>query len=140
MGKAFKYQNEIDNMLNNGFSMPHLKTIDVIDSFRFVFCNDKAYSNLPVYIMKPKRQLKNPTVNGFALSCYTDAQKAEEKYNNILESVPNFVKTGGDSLAEIVLDANDGMVTEPTDEYTHFSLFEYSSCDLNKKTHILKNF
>lgn len=36
MGKAFKYQNEIDNMLNNGFSMPHLKTIDIIDSFRFL--------------------------------------------------------------------------------------------------------
>ena len=68
----------------------------------------------------------------------SDAEKAEERFYNILSSSPNFRKTGGDALANCVLDKDDGMMSE-IGEYTHFSLFEYASCNLNSKIHIIKD-
>lgn len=139
MDEIYKYQKEIDEMLADGkVSMPVLSPIEHLISYRYVYKNNPQNSNLPVYVSSPKRKLKNKTIKGYALSCYTDAEKAEERFYNILSSSPNFRKTGGDALANCVLDKNDGMMSE-IGEYTHFSLFEYASCNLNSKIHIIKD-
>lgn len=139
MDEIYKYQKEIDEMLADGkVSMPELSPIEHLISYRYIFKNNPQKSNLPVYVSSPKRKLKNKTIKGYALSCYTDAGKAEERFYNILSSSPNFRKTGGDALADCVLNKNDGMMSE-IGEYTHFSLFEYASCNLNSKIHIIKD-
>ena len=138
MDEIYKYQKEIDEMLADGkVSMPELSPIEHLISYRYVYKNNPQNSNLPVYVSSPKRKLKNKTIKGYALSCYTDAEKAEERFYNILSSSPNFRKTGGDALANCVLDKNDGMMSE-IGEYTHFSLFEYASCNFPRKIHIIK--
>ena len=139
MEKTFKYQQEINDMLKEGASMPELYMLDKMDSYRYVFRDDQSKSNLPAYIIKPKRKLKNPKLIGYSLSCFVTSQAAEDNYNNCLEHSPNFGKIAGDSLAEILLDCNDGKITAPSDN-KHFSLFEYRGCDLNSKTHIIRHF
>lgn len=139
MGEIYKYQKEIDELLADGkVTMPELFPIEHMISYRYVYKNDPQNSNLPVYVSNPKRRLKNKTIKGYALSCYTDAEKAEEKFYSILDSCQNFRKTGGDALADCELDKNDGMISE-LGENTHFSLFEYASCNLNSKIHIIKD-
>ena len=101
--------------------MPELFPIENLISYRYVYKNNPLNSNLPVYVSSPGHKFKNKTIKGYALSCYTDAEKAEERFYNILSSSPNFRKTGGDALANCVLDKNDGMMSE-IGEYTHFSL------------------
>ena len=102
--------------------MPELFPIENLISYRYVYKNNPLNSNLPVYVSIPGHKFKNKTIKGYALSCYTDAEKAEERLYNILSSSPNFRKTGGDTLADCVLDKNDGMMSE-IGEYNRFLLF-----------------
>lgn len=89
MDEIYKYQKEIDEMLADGkVSMPELSPIEHLISYRYVYKNNPQNSNLPVYVSSPKRKLKNKTIKGYALSCYTDAEKAEERFYNILSSSP----------------------------------------------------
>lgn len=139
MDEIYKYQKEIDEILaDGGVTMPELFPIEHLKSYRYVYKNNPLNSNLPVYVSSPRRKLKNKTIKGYALSCYTDAEKAEERFYNFLGLHQNFRKTGGDALADCELDKNDGKMSEIGD-YTHFSLFEYASCDLNSKIHIIKD-
>ena len=138
MNKKFKYQSEIDELVEKDVSMPKLFDIDTIKSYRYVFRNEPDKNNIPAYISTPKRKLKNPKVIGYALSCYKDLLKAEEKYMDFKQTSTNFQKIAGDALAVCNLDNEDGKVTESND-ITHFSLFEYSECDLNSKLQIIKD-
>lgn len=138
MNKKFKYQSEIDELVDKDVSMPKLFDIDTIKSYRYVFRNEPNKNNIPAYIRTPKRKLKNPIVIGYALSCYKDLLKAEEKYMDFKQTSTNFQKIAGDALAVCNLDNEDGKVTESND-ITHFSLFEYSECDLNSKLQIIKD-
>lgn len=139
MDKIYKYQKEIDEMLSDGeVTMPELFPIEHLRAYRYVYKNNPQNSNLPAYVSKPERKLKNKTIRGYALSCYTDEDKAEERFYNILSTYQNFRKTGGDTLVDCELDESDGMMSEPQ-EYTHFSLFEYAGCNLNSKIHIIKD-
>lgn len=139
MNKEYKYQKEIDAKLEqDGLSMPDLFPVDNLNAFRYVFRNNPSNSNLPVFVSSPKRSLKSKQIIGYALSCYTDSQKAEEKFYSILDTCKMFRKTGGDALAGVVLEKEDGAMSKVGD-FTHFSLFEYVGCNLNKKIHILKD-
>lgn len=138
MNKKFKYQSEIDELVEDKVSMPKLFDIDTIKSYRYVFRYEPQKNNIPAYISKPKRKLKNPKVIGYALSCYEDLLKAEEQYINFKRTSKNFQKIAGDALSVCDLDNEDGKVTKSTDT-THFSLFEYSECDLNSKLQIIKD-
>lgn len=119
-------------------SMPKLFDIDTIKSYRYVFRHEPKKNNIPAYISKPKRKLKNPKVIGYALSCFENLLKAEEQYTNFKQTSKNFQKIAGDALAVCDLGHEDGKVTE-SNNATHFSLFEYSECDLNSKLQIIKN-
>lgn len=118
--------------------MPKLFDIDTIKSYRYVFRHEPKKNNIPAYISKPKRKLKNPKVIGYALSCFENLLKAEEQYMTFKQTSKNFQKIAGDALAVCDLGHEDGKVTE-SNNATHFSLFEYSECDLNSKLQIIKN-
>ena len=81
MDEIYKYQKEIDEMLADGkVSMPELFPIEHLTSYRYVYKNNPLNSNLPVYVSSPGHKFKNKTIKGYALSCYTDAEKAEERF------------------------------------------------------------
>lgn len=92
MNKKFKYQSEIDELVEKDVSMPKLFDIDTIKSYRYVFRNEPDKNNIPAYISTPKRKLKNPKVIGYALSCYEDLLKAEEQYINFNKHQQTFRK------------------------------------------------
>lgn len=92
MNKKFKYQSEIDELVEKKVSMPKLFDIDTIKSYRYVFRHEPKKNNIPAYISKPKRKLKNPKVIGYALSCFENLLKAEEQYMTFKQTSKTFRK------------------------------------------------
>lgn len=59
--KKFKYQSEIDALINKGKKMPDIFLPENKEAYRFVFCRS-IINHLPVYIQKPQRALKDNAV------------------------------------------------------------------------------
>ncbi len=67
----YKYQAEIDALIQQGLKMPEVVKPNDLKGFRFVFNTDMSKSYLPNYIMKPQRAIMNAQrkvdVGGYAL-------------------------------------------------------------------------
>ena len=56
---TYKYQAEIDALIQQGLKMPEVVKPNDLKGFRFVFRADLGKSYLPNYVMKPQRAIMN---------------------------------------------------------------------------------
>ena len=133
----YKYQTQIDALLAEGGQMPLLSEPNGVRAYRYIFSNDvRGVNHIPPFVVSPARAVvknngKVPPVEGFALSCYLDDSKAVEAYTGYVSERPMLRKSLGDTLCSGNISNEDGMVTHPN-VITHFDLFEFVGCDLNR--------
>ncbi|KQC07839.1 MAG: hypothetical protein APR54_05520 [Candidatus Cloacimonas sp. SDB] len=143
MSKKFKYQSEIDALIDEGVRMPELIDPNDKESYRYVFDSDHPNNHLPAYIIKPKRILQHKkrsqlTCCGYSLSCFDNIESAIDKFNKFSKNNKNFWKTVGNSICYGYIRDTFGLITEVN--YTpHFELFEYENCDLSKHFNIIRS-
>ncbi len=137
MDKKFKYQSQMEELNELGLCCPpeNLFVPDKIVYYRFVFDDINHKKNhKPPGINNPKRLLKeqdSKKCSLYGLSCFSKEIGAKSFYVNITNSIPNIHKSIGNTLSIGHIQSVDGLITEE-DSKTHFDLFEYESCDLNK--------
>lgn len=135
----FKYQTAIDELLAQGLSLPELFAPNGLHAYRFVFESSHERNNKPVCVQNPKRVLPNNVrLSGYALSCFNNQGKAEQRYRDLCESFPRTPLTIGDSLSGGELHNEDGMITAPDVNTGHFDLYESEVCDLNKSFKLIE--
>ncbi len=103
--------------------------------FRYVLATrDPDEDFLPPLIMKPKRKFKNTNeeCSGYALSFFMTVEKMVRHFARMRRNRPNISQTLGDHIAQGMLDKNDGVQTQPT-EQGHFDLHEYVGVRLSPK-------
>ena len=131
----YKYQAEIDALIQQGLKMPKVVKPNDLKGFRFVFSTDMSKSYLPNYIMKPQRAIMNGQrkvdVGGYALSCFTEKDKAIKFYHLLAKNMRNIYKAIGDRISSGIVTNKDGNITTPASN-GHYNLFEFPSCDLSK--------
>ena len=101
--ETYKYQAEIDALVQQGLKMPEVvKPID-LKGYRFVFSTNMSKSYLPNYIMKPQRAIMNGQrkvdIGGYALSCFTEKDKAIKFYQLLAKNMRNIYKAIGDGIS-----------------------------------------
>ena len=132
---AYKYQAEINALVQQGLEMPEVVKPNDLKGFRFVFRADLNKSYLPNYIMKPQRAIINGQrkvdIGGYALSCFTEKGKAIKFYHLLAKNMRNIAKAIGDGISSGIVTNNDGNITIPASN-GHYNLFEFPSCDLSK--------
>ena len=132
----YKYQSQIDTLVTLGAQMPQLHEPSNMKAYRYIFANDvRGVNHIPPFVVSPARAVvkdtgKLPPVEGFALSCYLDDNKAIDSYFGFINERPFLRKSLGDTLCSGTITEGDGMVSYPNPE-THFELFEFVGCDLN---------
>ncbi|QYS91090.1 hypothetical protein JJC04_15010 [Flavobacterium covae] len=68
---------------------------------------------------------------------YSKIEGAKEKYYELANSFPNFKKTAGTHIANGILDAEDGLITE--ENYSsHFGLYEFENVELKNKFNVIE--
>lgn len=129
----YKYQKELDALKDVGFDMPKVELPNGKAASRFVFSSDTSRNHIPVCVSNPKRVLPGPIkTSGYALSCFGDSNKAKSRYAALKATFKQIQQTIGDSLAQGIISNNDGQITEEDINTSHFDLYEYKTCDLNK--------
>ena len=121
---AFKYQSEIDVLINEGAKLPPLSEPQNKDAYRYVFIISDT-------------DKKRINTSGYALSCFEQKDKAIQKYNALKANMRNIARTMGDALCNGTLNKEDGLIT-PVNNESHFDLYEYCECDLSDKFKIIK--
>lgn len=144
MGKKFKYQEDMDIIKNeHNCDCPNkdLKAIISFEVYRYVYEDINNKRNfLPQLKDDPVRFID---ANGkkkcdyLSLSMYAKIEGAKERYYQLLNSFPNFNKTAGTHLANGVLDAMDGLITDEG-YLTHFELYEFQNVELQNKFNIIE--
>jgi hypothetical protein len=144
MGKKFKYQEDMDNIKNeHKCECPNkdLKAISPFEAYRYVFEDINHKSNfLPQLKDNPARFIDD---NGkkkcyyLNLSMYSKIEGAKEKYYQLINTIPNFWKTAGTHIANGVLDAEDGLITEEN-HISHFELYEFEDVELKNKFNVIE--
>lgn len=128
-----KYKAEIDDLLRQGEILPELYSPEAKVAYRFVFATEPERNHLPVCVANPRRVLPpGIKTSGYALSCFENEEKAELRYRILNKTFKLISKTIGDSIAEGILNACDGMMTQPDAQTAHFDLYEFSSFDGNQ--------
>ena len=129
----FKYQEYIDKLLSEGYSLPEMHLPEGMEAFRFVHSYATPNNHKPVCIQNPARVLPdNQKLSGYALSCFDGREKAKERYAALCKSFKRAPKTIGDALSGGNLNDSDGWVTKPDNRSGHFDLYESLQCDLTK--------
>lgn len=132
----FKYQSQIDALVALGAPIPPLREPSNLRAYRYIFANDeRCLNHIPPFVVSPTRAIvkdirKVPPVEGFALSCYLDGNKAIDIYFGFINERPMLHKSLGDTLCSGNIANDDGKVTNPNAD-THFELFEFVGCNLN---------
>ena len=132
---VFKYQSEIDVLINEGAKLSPLFEPQNKYGYRYVFSEVNPNNHKPVYIQSPRRVISDmdknrPNTSGYALSCFEQEDKAIQKYNELKANIRNIARTMGDALCCGTLNDKDGLITQANHE-THFDLYEYHGCDLS---------
>jgi len=128
----YKYQAQLMALREEGFEMPEVNLPNGKKASRFVFAKFPAKNHLPVCVSNPKRILPGPIkTSGYALSCFGDAEMAKERYIALRKNFKQIQQTLGDSMAQGVISNEDGRITTENN-VSHFDLYEFKQCDLNK--------
>lgn len=128
-----KYKAEIDTLIRQGERLPELTSPKAQEAYRFVFAGLPERNHLPVCVSNPRRILPpGIKTSGFALSCFVEEEKAEQRYNALSKTFKLISRSIGDSIAEGVLEESDGLMTEPETVTSHFDLYEFTSFDASK--------
>lgn len=138
----FKYKDDLNSLVGQGYKMPPLYDIELKEAYRFVFEKDIDKNHIPPYKLQPnrlKQQIKKENVktSGFALSNFESEEKAVAFYDYLCRVCRNVRKQIGDSLSYGVLDSTDGKITD-VDAKGHFDLYEFYTCDLSTKFNIVR--
>jgi len=133
--KKYKYQKQIDELLEAGCKLPTLYPPNGMEACRFAFSDANHQNHVPQYMTNPKRMLQDvakgkATTSLLSLSCFTTSEKAETFYSNLRKAFRNISVSVGDSLSEGKLSNDDGVKTV-SGENGHFDFYEYEGCDLN---------
>lgn len=135
----YKYQEYIDRLLAEGYTMPEVHVPNDMEAFRYVFSSDNPNNHKPVCRQNPSRRLPDSEkFSGYALSCFNSQQNAEKRYNALCKSFKRTPKAIGDSLCSGKLRNEDGMVTTPDTNSGHFDLYESTTCDLSNTFKIIE--
>lgn len=139
---VFKYQPEIDALIDKGAKLPLLSNPQNKYAYRFVSSTENSKNHKPVYIQNPQRAISNIDKNkldtsGYALSCFEQEDKAIQKFNELRTNMRNIALTMGNALCSGTLNEKDGLITNSNHE-THFDLYEYHGCDLSITFKIIK--
>lgn len=139
---VFKYQTEIDALIEKGARLPLLFSPLNQTAYRYVFSTDNPNNHKPVYVQKPRRAISDLDKNklntsGYALSCYQQEAEAIRKYNELRATIRKIALTLGDALCSGPLTREDGLITSANHD-THFDLYEYQGCDLSATFEIKK--
>lgn len=139
MDKKFKYQMDMDIIKDECNCECPNKSLNVINSFmayRYVFEDIYHKSNfLPQFKDDPSRFTD---ANGkkkcdyLSVSMFAKIEGAKERYHQLANSFPNFKKTAGTHIANGVLNADDGLITNEGC-LTHFELYEFENAELQNK-------
>lgn len=140
--KKFKYQKQIDVLIEHGEHLPKMYAPNNMSACRFAFSDSTCQNHIPQYMSNPKRMLQDltkgkATTSLLALSCFTTASKAESFYCNLHKAFKNIQTSIGDSLSEGKLGNDDGLKTVSSNN-GHFDFYEYEGCDLNSTFQITK--
>lgn len=85
--------------------------------------------------MKPQRAIMNGQrkvdIGGYALSCFTQKEKAIKFYHLLSKNMRNISKAIGDGISSGIVTNEDGNITIAASN-GHYNLFEFPSCDLSK--------
>lgn len=141
--KKFKYQEQIDELIEKGCQLPELYAPNNMMACRFVFSDSSRQNHIPQYMSNPKRMLQDiekgkATTSLLSLSCFTTSNNAEAFYGNLQKAFKNIAASIGDSLSQGKLSNDDGVKTTSTNN-GHFDFYEYEKCDLNKTFQITKS-
>lgn len=139
---VFKYQSEINALIDKGAKLPLLSNPQNKCAYRYVFSEISPNNHKPVYIQKPQRAISDIDKNkfntsGYALSCFEKEDKAIQKFNELRANIRNIALTMGDALCGGTINDKDGLITQSNHE-THFDLYEYHGCDLSITFEITK--
>ena len=139
---VFRYQSEIDLLIDEGAKLPSLFEPQNKDAYRYVFSKDNPNNHKPVYVQRPQRIIsdmdkKRFSTSGYALSCFEQKDKAIQKYDALKANIRNIALTMGDALCNGTLNKEDGLITQANND-THFDLYEYCDSDLSSKFKIIK--
>lgn len=130
---TLKYKIYIDTLIRQGEPLPALKSPSEQDAYRFVFSSAPERNHLPVCVSNPRRVLPpGIKISGYALSCFSDEQKAEARFVHLRKTFKLISKTIGDSIAFGQLNTNDGLISEPDIHTSHFDFYEFASCDASQ--------
>lgn len=134
---VFKYKAEIEHFISLGISLPPLEDPNEKIAYRYIFKDAPQKNHIPQYIKKPQRALieiekTNPSTSGYALSCYEREDRAKEQFAKLEANFRRIRKSIGDSLSSGILTTADGLVSIADASSTHFDLYEFCDCDLNK--------
>lgn len=139
----FKYQKQIDELIEKGCQLPELFAPNNMTACRFVFSDSTRQNHIPQYMSNPKRMLQDiekgkATTSLLSLSCFTTSDNAETFYGNLQKAFKNIAASIGDSLSQVNLSNDDGVKTISSNN-GHFDFYEYEKCDLNKTFQITKS-
>ncbi len=134
---VFKYKAELEHFISLGVTLPHLEAPNEKMAYRYIFKDAPQKNHIPPYIKNPKRALSeiekiNPSTSGYALSCYEREDKAKEQFAKLEANFRGIRKSIGDSISSGTLTNTDGLVSIADASSTHFDLYEFCECDLNK--------
>lgn len=130
--RELKYQNEI-NRYNFDFTAFSEKELIC---YRWSFNDINHPSNfLPPNILNPENLCHG--CRGWALSFFDNKNDAKRKYFSLVKDKNKLYKKLGTHLSEGMLDNDDGISDEPTNN-GHFDHFEYCNITLNQKFRIVE--
>ncbi|MDR1918985.1 MAG: hypothetical protein LBQ65_04980 [Tannerellaceae bacterium] len=141
--RTFKYQKEINLLIEMGAILPLLFEPVNKEAYRYIFSGEHPNNHIPVYRQKPQRVISDIDKNrlntsGYALSCYNYENNAVLQYESLRNTHPLIYKTIGDALCYGILDSNDGRITSRNGK-GHFDLYEFYECDLSSKFKIVRS-
>jgi hypothetical protein len=130
----FKYK-ELNKKLECKCPPADIKPVK-ITAYRWIFEDLKHFNNHhPPLKIEPNRLADSDdcehNCDGYALSLFTSADKAEKKLKRFLDKKPLLAEVLGNCIAEVNISETDGEGDTPEKKYGHFNFHEYENVNLN---------
>jgi hypothetical protein len=123
----FQYEMDVAHLPNCPPSRCVPKTVI---AYRYVHSDSSHRNNfLPPRLISPQRKLPDSDevkCSEYALSFYTDKQKAITKYRELCTSFKGFPKLVGTAIAKCNIQPEHGLCSLPN-RLTHFDLFQFAN-------------